>query len=147
MRRASQLPGCSSPENALEPGERDYFARSIVNRLWHRHFGQGLVMPLDQMHAENPPSHPELLAWLSRDLVDHGYDLRRLIRGLVLSRAYARTSRGGSAESPDRPALSRVGSVRLLTSPQLGGLDGSRAPTPPACPMTRGPRSTAESSK
>ena len=62
---------------ALEPGERDFFARSIVNRLWHRFFGVGLVMPLDQMHSENPPSHPELLAWLARDTIEHGYDLRR----------------------------------------------------------------------
>ena len=59
----------------------------------------GLVMPLDQMHSENPPSHPELLAWLARDTVEHGYDLRRLIRGLVLSRAYARDSRWESAEA------------------------------------------------
>ncbi len=35
--------------------------------MWHRFFGVGLVMPLDQMHSENPPSHPELLAWLARD--------------------------------------------------------------------------------
>jgi hypothetical protein len=80
-------------EVALEPGSRDYLARAIVNRLWHRYFGVGLVMPLDQMHAANPPSHPELLDRLARDLVAHDYDLRRLIRGLVLSRAYARASR------------------------------------------------------
>ena len=54
-------------EVALEPGEREFFARAIVNRIWHRLFGQGLVMPLDQMHSANPPSHPELLAWLARD--------------------------------------------------------------------------------
>ena len=80
-------------EVALEPGDRDFFARSIVNRVWNRLFGRGLVMPLDQMHSANPPSHPELLAWLARDTIEHGYDLRRLIRGLVLSRAYARDSR------------------------------------------------------
>ena len=62
-------------------GQRDFFARSIVNRVWYRLFGRGLVMPLDQMHSENPPSHPELLQWLARDMVEHGYDLRRLIRG------------------------------------------------------------------
>ena len=73
-------------EVALLPGERDFFARAIVNRIWHRLFGRGLVMPLDQMHSANPPSHPDLLAWLARDTIDHGYDLRRLIRGLVLSR-------------------------------------------------------------
>ena len=80
-------------EVVLQPGQNEFFARAIVNRMWHRVFGLGLVMPLDQMHSENPPSHPELLQWLARDLVQHKYDLRRLIRGLVLSETYARDSR------------------------------------------------------
>jgi hypothetical protein len=118
-------------EVALEPEARDFFARAIVNRLWHRYYGVGLVMPLDQMHAENPPSHPELLGWLARDLVEHRYDLRRLIRGLVLSRAYARSSRweaekgdgasgsaSASAEAPD-PRLFAVAAVRPLSPMQL----------------------------
>jgi hypothetical protein len=105
-------------EVALEPGERDFFARSIVNRLWSRFYGTGLVMPLDQMHSANPPSHPELLAWLARDTIEHKYDLRRLIRGLVLSRAYARSSRWESAEAPDA-RLFAVAAVRPLTPLQL----------------------------
>ena len=75
-------------------------------------------MPLDQMHSENPPSHPELLAWLARDMAEHGYDLRRLIRGLVLSEAYARSSRWEGAEQP-RPSLFAVALVRPLTPMQL----------------------------
>jgi len=105
-------------EVALGPGDRDFFARAIVNRVWHRLFGRGLVMPLDQMHSANPPSHPELLAWLARDMVDHGYDLRRLIRGLVLSRAYARDTRWEGDETP-RPGLFAVALVRPLTPMQL----------------------------
>jgi hypothetical protein len=105
-------------EIALEPGERDFFARSIVNRVWHRIFGVGLVMPLDQMHSENPPSHPELLRWLARDMVEHGYDLRRLTRGLVLSRAYARSSRWESGEAPE-PRLFAVAAIRPLSPMQL----------------------------
>src|SRR5262245_10022230 len=80
-------------ETALQPGPNDFFARAIVNRMWHRVFGYGLVMPLDQMHSANEPSHPELLQWLARDLVEYRYDLRRLLRGLVLSKAYSRSSR------------------------------------------------------
>jgi hypothetical protein len=105
-------------EVALRPSERDFFARAIVNRLWYRFFGRGLVMPLDQMHIENAPSHPELLAWLARDLVEHGYDLRRLIRGLVLSKAYARSSRWDGSEPP-RPQFFAVAQVRPLTPMQL----------------------------
>lgn len=103
---------------SLQPGQRDFFARSIVNRIWHRFFGYGLVMPLDQMHSENPPSHPELLDWLARDLVEHQYDLRRLIRGLVRSKAYARDSRWDKGDVP-RPNLFAVARVRPLTPMQL----------------------------
>ena len=75
-------------------------------------------MPLDQMHSANPPSHPELLAWLARDMADHGYDLRRLIRGLVLSQAYARESRwDGDAGAPTVALRRRL--VRPLTPMQL----------------------------
>ena len=88
-------------EVALKEDQRDFFARSIVNHLWYRFYGYGLVMPIDQMHPENPPSHPELMDWLARDLVEHGYDLKRLTRGLVLSQAYARSSRW---HGDDRPA-------------------------------------------
>jgi len=105
-------------EVALEPGERDFLARSIVNRVWHRLLGRGLVTPLDQMHAANPASHPALLAWLARDTADHGYDLRRLIRGLVLTRVYARASRRDGPEPP-RASLFAVAPVRPLTPTQL----------------------------
>jgi hypothetical protein len=104
-------------EAALHPEHRHLFARSIVNRLWKQFFGVGLVNPVDQMHSENPPTHPELLAALADDLVAHGYDLRRLVRGLVLSDAYARTSEW---ELPDRPRddLYIVAQVRPLTPQQ-----------------------------
>ena len=105
-------------ELALQPGQNNFFARAIVNRIWHRVFGRGLVMPLDQMHSENPASHPELLQWLARDLAQHKYDLRRLIRGLVLSNTYARDSR---YEGTTQPAarLFAVARVRALTPLQL----------------------------
>lgn len=100
-------------ELALEPGQSDFFSRSIVNREWARLFGRGLVMPLDQMHSANPPSHPDLLRWLARDTAEHGYDLRRLVRGLVLSNAYARASRYEGGEAPEE-RLFAVAQVRPL---------------------------------
>jgi hypothetical protein len=105
-------------ELALEPTEREFFARAIVNRVWHRLYGQGLVMPLDQMHSANPPSHPDLIAWLARDMATHGYDLRRLIRGLVQSKTYARSSRWDGDLAP-RPSLFAVALVRPMTPVQL----------------------------
>src|SRR5262249_13770441 len=87
-------------------------------RVWYRLYGHGLVMPLDQMHSENPPSHPELLAWLARDTIEHGYDLRRLTRGLILSKAYARTTKWDSEDVP-APRLFAVARLRALTPMQL----------------------------
>lgn len=104
-------------EVALRDTESGYFARSIVNRTWDRLFGRGLVAPVDQMHPENPASHPELLDWLARDLIAHKYDLRRLVRGLVLSNAYSRSSRWHSDEHPAAD-LFAVANVRPLTPMQ-----------------------------
>src|SRR5262249_50835829 len=101
-----------------------------------RIFGQGLVMPLDQMHSENPPSHPELLEWLARDLVDHGYDLRRLTRGLVLSRAYAREGRAES-EHPD-PRLFAVAAPRPPSPTQPAASMWVAATDPSALPDESG---------
>jgi hypothetical protein len=105
-------------ETALEPGQRDFFAKALVNRTLHRLLGRGLVMPLDQMHSENPPSHPELLEWLARDTVASGYDLRRLIRGIVLSDAYARSSRY-DGERPPLDKYFAYAQVRPLTPMQM----------------------------
>jgi hypothetical protein len=106
-------------ELALREDQRERFARAIVNRLWYRFYGHGLVMRLDQMHANNAPSHPELLDWLSRDLIAHEYDLSRLIRGLVSSRAYARSSRWDGPEPPGAE-LFAVARLRPLTPMQWG---------------------------
>lgn len=105
-------------EVSLKDGNSDFFARSIVNRMWHRFLGSGLVNPLDQMHSENPPSHPELLAWLARDTAEHGYDLRRLARGIVMSQTYSRSSRYPTEATPDR-RLFAVAALKPFTPLQL----------------------------
>ncbi|MDB5388238.1 MAG: hypothetical protein JWM11_3884 [Planctomycetaceae bacterium] len=105
-------------ELALKAEENRFFSRSIVNRIWARLLGRGLVMPLDQMHSENPPSHPELIDWLARDLVTHGYDLKRLIRGIVLSQTYSRSSSWNSTESKPESKTFAVALPRPLTPRQ-----------------------------
>jgi hypothetical protein len=123
-RVAPAAPGYSRRARFVEAGlEGDHelwFARSLVNRVWHRMFGTGLVMPLDQMHGRNVPSHPELLQWLAEDLVAHGYDLRRLLGGMARSRTYRRGSEW--PEGQERPAPDRyaVAAVRPLSPRQYG---------------------------
>ena len=106
-------------EAALAEGNEMYFARGLANRVWNRFMGRGLVVPLDQMHGQNEPSHPELLEWLARDLIAHDYDLRRLMQGIVLSEAYQRDSFWNSAERP-APELFAIAEPRPLTPRQYG---------------------------
>ena len=107
-------------EIGLKEGSQAYFARAIVNQLWYRLMGRGLVMPLDQMHDQNAPSHPDLLAWLARDMQAHKYDLRRLIRGIVLSKAYSRTSEWDGSKARPSDELFAIAIVRPLTPWQYG---------------------------
>jgi hypothetical protein len=105
-------------EVALTGENAEFFSRAIVNRMWHRFFGTGLVTPLDQMHAENQPSHPELLTWLARDTADHKYDLKRLIRGIVMSKAYSRSSQYESESRPNNKTFA-VAKLKPMTPMQL----------------------------
>ncbi|MEZ6142019.1 MAG: DUF1549 domain-containing protein [Zavarzinella sp.] len=71
----------------------DRLASNIANRIWHMLMGKGLVEPLDMFHAENPPSHPELMKLLTSELIAHRYDLKWLIREVVRSESYQRSSK------------------------------------------------------
>lgn len=105
-------------DTALADQQR-YLARNIVNRTWARLLGTGFVDPPDQMHSGNPASHPELLSALAEDFVRHDYDLRRLIRGIVLSRTYSRSSRWSSESPPPAAQTFAVAATRPLTPRQL----------------------------
>ena len=65
-----------------------FFARSVANRYWAHFFGRGLVDPVDDMRVTNPPTNPELLDALAKDLVDNNYNLKHLIRSICRSRTY-----------------------------------------------------------
>ncbi len=104
---------------ALADTEQDFFARNIANRIWARMFGRGLVHPLDQMHSENEPSHPELLQLIASDLRAHGFDLRRLRQAIAMSDAYARQSRLLDDIDPPSEHLFAHAVPRPLTPHQL----------------------------
>ena len=76
----------------LTSSNNPYFAKAIVNRLWKAMMGRGLVEPVDDFRSTNPATHPELLTSLADDFVMHGYDLRRTLKQITLSAAYARSS-------------------------------------------------------
>ena len=96
-----------------------WFARAAVNRVWHDFFGSGLIEPVDGLgDAGRPASHPELLDELSRQFAAHGYDLKYLIRAIVASRTYQRTSQQTHAGQSDRRLFARA-QVRGLTAEQF----------------------------
>ncbi|WP_414661839.1 DUF1549 and DUF1553 domain-containing protein [Horticoccus sp. 23ND18S-11] len=72
----------------MTSADNRYFALSYVNRMWGYLTGVGLIDPLDDIRAGNPPSNPELLAWLTQQFVQSGFDVRQLQRTICQSRTY-----------------------------------------------------------
>ena len=80
-------------------------ARVYVNRVWHHHFGRGIVAtPGNFGRSGSPPTHPELLDWLARDFIEQGFRTKRLHRQIMLSSAYRQASRRPSATDTTSPA-------------------------------------------
>jgi hypothetical protein len=93
-------------------------ARVQVNRLWQMCFGKGLVSTPEDFGIQGRlPTHPELLDWLACDFREHGWDVKRLLRNIVLSSTYQQTSMPRDAQSlsadPDNSLLSRGPRMRL----------------------------------
>ena len=99
-----------SPQNPLT-------ARVTVNRVWKLFFGAGLSRKLDDVGAQGEwPSHPELLDWLAVDFRDRGWDLKRLIKSIVMSETYQQTSLASATDrevDPYNRWLARQGRFRL----------------------------------
>jgi mono/diheme cytochrome c family protein len=89
----------------VEDGAGSLAARVIVNRLWHHHFGRGIVATLNDFGFQgDPPTHPELLEWLANDLVENGWTLKRVHKLMVMSRTYrlaGTASESGRKHDPD----------------------------------------------
>ncbi|GIW79901.1 MAG: surface protein [Gemmatales bacterium] len=100
--------------------ENPFFAKNIVNRFWGYFMGRGLVEPLDDMRATNPPSNPDLLDALAKDFVDNGFDLKHLMRTIMNSRAYQLSSRieEGNRADATNTHFTRY-TVKRLTAEQL----------------------------
>ena len=72
----------------LTAADNPYFANSYVNRLWGYLLGTGIIEPLDDIRAGNPPTNPELLDYLTREFIDHHFDMRHVLRLICRSRTY-----------------------------------------------------------
>lgn len=96
-----------------------FFARSLVNRFWSYFFHRGIIDPVDDVRTTNPPVNPELLDALTKDFVAHKFDLRHLMRVIVTSQTYQRSSVPNATNAHDdmnfsRAVPRRVGAEALL---------------------------------
>jgi hypothetical protein len=84
-RRTVYAQWLTSPENP-------HFARSMTNRVWSYFFHRGIIDPVDDLRTTNPPINPGLLDALTKDFVEHKFDIRHLMKRIVLSETYQRSS-------------------------------------------------------
>ena len=103
----------------LTSKDNTYFVRNGVNRLWYLMMGRGLSHPLDEVHAQNPPSHPKLVKLLMKEFAAHQFDVKWLIREIALSESYQRSSH--LPEDVKKPDADRYQSAhpKAITPEQL----------------------------
>jgi hypothetical protein len=123
--------------------ENPALAINLVNRYWGHFLGRGLVHPIDDIRITNPPANEELMAFLARDLIDHDYDIKHLLRQIMNSSVYQRAAEGHPMSDVDSEnkyfthyTVKRLSAEQLLdaidyacgTRERFGGLpEGYRA--------------------
>ena len=99
--------------------QNPFFSRAIVNRVWKHYMGRGLVEEVDDFRVTNPPSNPALLEAMANDLSSHRYDLRRLIRSILNSRAYQLSAEPNEGNRGDAIDYSHYIMRRLIAEEML----------------------------
>jgi WD40 repeat protein/mono/diheme cytochrome c family protein len=110
-RRRAMVDWMTSPNNPL-------FAKSIANRTWSYFFGMGIIDPVDDIRASNPPSNPALLDALTADFVASKFDLRHLMRTIATSRTYQLSVASNQWNADDKMNFSHA-KPRRLSAEQL----------------------------
>ena len=106
----------TSPENRE-------FSRSVVNRYVAFLLGRGLVEPVDDMRATNPPTNPELLDQLARHFTESGFNIKQLMRAIMTSRLYQLESQPTQANAGDEKFYSHFHVKRLGAEPLMDAID------------------------
>jgi hypothetical protein len=128
-----------------------YFARAVANRVWANFMGVGLVEAVDDMRETNPPSNEKLMAALADHLVKSNFDLKALMRAVLQSQAYQRSSAALPGNAKDARFYSRYYPRRLMAEVMLDAFSQvTAAPTqfkdmPPGWRALQLPDSNVES--
>jgi hypothetical protein len=123
------LDGASLPISAQQDGrvilaewltrkDNPFLAKATVNRLWSQLFGKGIIEPVDDIRSSNPPSNGPLLDALTKDFIDHNFDVRHTLRTMLNSRTYQLSARPNEWNQDDRVNFSHA-SLRRLSAEQL----------------------------
>lgn len=127
---------CTSPDNA-------WFAKATVNRIWSHYLGRGVVHPVDDMRATSPVAVPGLLEALARELVEHGFDIKHVIRLIVTSNTYQTAAESNPTNLLDDRFFSRfyprpmLGQVFLDVLNQSTGTEDRFGDFPPTTRATQ----------
>jgi len=97
----------------ITSADNPFFGRHIVNLTWAHFFGRGIVHEPDDARVSNPPSNPALLAELSRRFAESGWDFRALVRGIITSRTYQRSSDWNESNRSDSVNFSHAAVRRV----------------------------------
>ena len=125
---APALDGETDPRESLATWmtskQNPFFAKVMVNRVWADLMGRGLVEPVDDLRATNPPTNPELLDALAKDFQDADFDIKALVRRITASHVYALSSLPGKRNIQDIRNYSRHYRQRLRAEVMLDAIVG-----------------------
>ena len=114
----------------LTSRDNPFFARAIANRMWSYFVGKGIIDPVDDIRASNPPSNPALLDALTKDFVAHGFDLRYLMRTIVGSRTYQASIVTNEWNANDRDNFSHAIPRRLSAEELMDAISSAAGARP-----------------
>ncbi|MFQ5733433.1 MAG: DUF1553 domain-containing protein, partial [Planctomycetaceae bacterium] len=109
--------------NWLTSPKNEYFAKNVVNRYVAYLLGRGLVEPIDDLRETNPPTNVALMDALAKHFVKSGYDLKQLIRAIMVSRLYQLSSQPTKSNASDRRFYSHFQVKRIAAEPLLDAID------------------------
>ncbi len=134
-RRASLAAWLTGPENP-------FFARSLANRVWYHLVGRGVVEPVDDFRDSNPASNDELLDGLTAGFVKGGFDLKGLIRSILVSRTYQLSARTNELNADDSIYFSHAYTKLLPAEVLLDAISAVTATVTPFDGLFKGARAT-----
>jgi hypothetical protein len=122
--------------------QNPFFARSLVNRIWFHLMGRGVVEPVDDFRDSNPASNDELLDGLTADFIKGGFNLKALVRSILVSRTYQLSSKANEFNAADSLYFSHAATRLLPAEVLLDAISTVTGTTTPFAGLPSGTRAT-----